>query len=107
MDDPKDLDVSVQELDAVDPGLALLPIVAILCGVAIGLGTVALGVILIVRGRHDELELDEHSGDEDGSLVGINRYVYQFWIFLKIFGKFLAFLGKFWIFLKILDFLKI
>ena len=36
-------------------GLALLPIVAILCGVAVGLGTVALGVVLLVRGRtHEE-----------------------------------------------------
>ena len=41
------------DLDTVqiDPGLALLPIIAILCGVAIGLGTVGLGVILLVRGR--------------------------------------------------------
>ena len=32
-------------------GLALLPIVAILCGVAVALATVALGVLLLVRGR--------------------------------------------------------
>ena len=37
-------------------GLALLPIVAILCGVAVGLGTVALGVVLLVRGRTHEEE---------------------------------------------------
>ena len=53
----------------VDPGLAILPIVAILCGVAIGLGTVALGVILMVRGRGhgsgaDDSLGDGHSGDE-------------------------------------------
>ena len=30
-------------------GLALLPIVAILCGVALGLGTLGLGIILLVR----------------------------------------------------------
>ena len=52
----------------VDPGLAILPIIAILCGVAIGLGTVALGLILMIRGRHGSS--DDHgdvaSGD-DGS----------------------------------------
>ena len=32
-----------------DRGLALLPIVAILCGVALGLGTLGLGIILLVR----------------------------------------------------------
>ena len=32
-----------------DPGLALLPIITILCGVAVGLASVALGVILLVR----------------------------------------------------------
>ena len=60
MDDPKDLMSSdlATSSEVVDPGLALLPIVAILCGVAIGLGTVALGVILIVRGR---------GGDEEGN----------------------------------------
>ena len=53
----------------VDPGLAILPIIAILCGVAIGLGTVALGVILMVRGRSNGSQDDSlgdggHSGDE-------------------------------------------
>ena len=38
-----------------DQSLALLPVVAILCGVAVGLATVALGVILLVRGRSDEV----------------------------------------------------
>ncbi len=33
-------------------GLALLPIAAILCGVAVGLSTVALGVTLLIKGRH-------------------------------------------------------
>ena len=53
-----------------DPGLAILPIIAILCGVAIGLGTVALGLILMIRGRHGAMSSDDHdiaSGD-DGSL---------------------------------------
>ena len=56
----------------VDPGLAILPIVAILCGVAIGLGTVALGVILMIRGRTppgDDFG-DLASGDE----ASIKRY---------------------------------
>lgn len=63
MNDPKELDV--QDHIKVDPGLALLPIVAILCGVAIGLGTVALGVILMVRGRHAGGAADRN---EDGGL---------------------------------------
>ena len=47
--------VDALEGNDVDPGLALLPIIAILCGVAVGLGTVALGVVLLVRGRtHEE-----------------------------------------------------
>jgi hypothetical protein len=44
-----------------DPGLALLPIIAILCGVAVGLTTVALGVVLLVRGRADD---DSPEGEE-------------------------------------------
>jgi hypothetical protein len=32
-------------------GLALFPVLAILCGVAVGLVTVALAVVLVVRGR--------------------------------------------------------
>jgi hypothetical protein len=48
--------VDALEGSEVDPGLALLPIIAILCGVAVGLGTVALGVVLLVRGRTHEEE---------------------------------------------------
>merc|ERR1719225_1667648 len=47
----------------VDPGLAILPIIAILCGVAIGLGSVALGLIFVIRGRTDE----DHSSNGGGS----------------------------------------
>lgn len=47
-----------------DPGLALLPIITILCGVAIGLGTVALGVVMLVRGRGHEEEGGEGEDDE-------------------------------------------
>lgn len=76
MNDPKELDV--QDHIKVDPGLALLPIVAILCGVAIGLGTVALGVILMVRGRHAAGGADRNEdglGDlASGDEASIKRY---------------------------------
>ena len=55
----------------VDPGLAILPIIAILCGVAIGLGTVALGLILMIRGRHGAMSSDDRgdmSSDDDGNM---------------------------------------
>ena len=71
MNDPKKLDV--QDHVKVDPGLAILPVIAILCGVAIGLGTVALGVVLMIRGRsgHGDGDLgDVTSGDE----ASIKRY---------------------------------
>lgn len=79
VDDPQSvgMDADAQQIE-VDPGLALLPIVAILCGVGIGLGTVALGVVLIVRGRGDEDNADvssdeRHSnGNQGGSVAGIN-----------------------------------
>ena len=57
----------------VDPGLAILPIIAILCGVAIGLGSVALGLIFVIRGRTDEDSStgggshNEMSGDESSA----------------------------------------
>ena len=57
----------------VDPGLAILPIIAILCGVAIGLGSVALGLIFVIRGRTDEDNStgggshNEMSGDESSA----------------------------------------
>jgi len=54
--------VDALEAADVDRELALLPIVAILCGVAVGLGTVALGVILLVRGRTHE---EDHEGAEN------------------------------------------
>lgn len=66
MDSPKKLDV--QEQIEVDPGLAILPIIAILCGVAIGLGTVALGVVLVVRGRGEDDH--SHSGDSRDAQSG-------------------------------------
>lgn len=49
------------ERHSANPGLALLPIVAILAGVAVGLTSVALGVILLVHNsRTDEvMETDE------------------------------------------------
>ena len=64
---------SVGEMNQVDPGLALLPIIAILCGVAIGLGTIGLGIILLVRGRthhgrHRRSRTDSLSGS-GGSLA--------------------------------------
>ena len=55
----------------VDPGLAILPIIAILCGVAIGLGTVALGLVLMIRGRHGAMSSDDRgdmSSDDDGNM---------------------------------------
>ena len=63
--------------------------IAILCGVAIGLGSVALGLIFVIRGRSDEDggQNDMTSGDESStrydavesmdlrtsSVVGVNK----------------------------------
>ena len=50
-----------------DPGLALLPVITILCGVAVGLATVALGIIFLVRGRgEDSANRNGGSSGSDG-----------------------------------------
>ena len=51
-------------------GLALLPIVAILCGVAVGLATVALGVLLLVRGRGGGAEDAAEGGGAAAAAAG-------------------------------------
>ena len=49
--------------------MAILPIIAILCGVAIGLGTVALGLVLMIRGRHGNSDdRGDMSSDDDGNM---------------------------------------
>ena len=57
----------------VDPGLAILPIIAILCGVAIGLGTVALGLILMIRGRHGAMSSDDLADVGSGDDASLKR----------------------------------
>ena len=70
MNDPKENILEPSNIK-VDPDLAILPIIAILCGVAIGLATVALGVVLMIRsrGHHggDELAEVQSGGDDEAS----------------------------------------
>lgn len=50
--------------------LALLPIITILCGVAVGLATLALGVIFLVRGRSVDEAGVPSSDNEDNNVNG-------------------------------------
>ena len=47
--------------------LALLPIITILCGVAVGLATLALGVIFLVRGRSEDSNAPSSDNEDNGN----------------------------------------